>query len=743
MLTEHSKFNRTGNVANLISGNYSAVDGLNKIYPTLNYSINFYPLYQDDGYWNTSNTSLSDFDKFQQNYSQFSNFSTYTAASKLNVFSLAGNISQSNNYKKLAWSDGQMVLNELVIGSPKFETLGFDRLYTTVPSQFHAVSFVGKYSSDSGFTLMPSTNSQMNLWANGDINLNNGESGAIHNLDIKESSFSNQQAPHILNSQDDLYLIKESYASGSKAHFIGSTKDSSNVSNSSSFQIVSLRDIVGSDTDKLEYPQYTLNLSKTATILAGRDIVRLGFAIQNRNAGDITLLQAGRDIRDTTSINDCTPSTEKCIVHLLTGPGILKFAAGRDIDLGNKSGIVTRGNSDNPFLPEGGASILITTAGLSPNLENWKRYLQEMLGKEDANITDFEKFKDAIRNPVLTKSNQSKEVDLAQMSNEQKNISFFSAISSMSATEKNKLFFQALNEASLLRDAKTQKINLSYFDELITGLFPGLNKDSLVGNLSSQSSQIKTEQGGSIDMFTPSGSIYAGLTQQSEKGVNRPSNQGLFTLNGGDINALVSKDFLVNQGRVFTLGGGDITLVSQYGNLEAGKGAKTASSAPPPLIVVSTNGSVSVDFSGSIAGSGIATLSTHPGQPPSSIYAVAPRGYFDAGDAGVRSTGEVKINAPQVRNADNITAAAGISNSQAPAVVAPPAPPPPPPPAASNTADDAKKTLAGGANPNNNLANLSVELLGFGDTAAGSAGAAASSSNSKQKDKEEEDKEKN
>jgi len=135
--------------------------------------------------------------------------------------------------------------------------------------------------------------------------------------------------------------------------------------------------------------------------------------------------------------------------------------------------------------------------------------------------------------------------------------------------------------------------------------------------------------------------------------------------------------------------------------------------------VVATDGSVSVDFSGSIAGSGIATLSTHPGQPPSSIYAVAPRGYFDAGDAGVRSTGEVKINAPQVRNADNITAAAGISNSQAPAVVAAPAPPPPPPPAASNTADDAKKTLAGGANPNNNLANLSVELLGFGDASAG------------------------
>jgi hypothetical protein len=45
--------------------------------------------------------------------------------------------------------------------------------------------------------------------------------------------------------------------------------------------------------------------------------------------------------------------------------------------------------------------------------------------------------------------------------------------------------------------------------------------------------------------------------------------------------------------------------------------------------------------------------------------------------------------------------------------------------------------LAGGSNSNNNLANLSVELLGFGDTSTGSEG---SSKNSKDK---EEDKEKN
>jgi len=201
--------------------------------------------------------------------------------------------------------------------------------------------------------------------------------------------------------------------------------------------------------------------------------------------------------------------------------------------------------------------------------------------------------------------------------------------------------------------------------------------------------------------------VYAGLTMG--KPGSKPSNQGLFTVRGGDINALVKNDFLVNQGRVFTLGGGDITLVSQFGNLEAGKGAKTASSAPPPLIVIGKDGSITVDVSGSVAGSGIATLSTKPGQPI--------------------------INSLQVRNADNIAASSGVSNAQAATVVAAPAAPPAPAAASSNTGDDAKKSMAN-TNTGTALANLSVELLGFGDASAGTGGQSGGSD----KDKDEKDK---
>jgi hypothetical protein len=311
-------------------------------------------------------------------------------------------------------------------------------------------------------------------------------------------------------------------------------------------------------------------------------------------------------------------------------------------------------------------------------------------------------------------------------------------LESLTAPEQNKRTFEILNNASLLRQSGN-KLDLTYFDGLIASLFPSLGSLSPVGNLSNHSSQIKTEQGGSIDIFTPTGSVFAGLTMG--KPVSKPSNQGLFTVRGGDINALVTKDFLVNQGRVFTLGGGDITLVSQFGNLEAGKGAKTASSAPPPLIVIGKDGSVSVDVSGAVAGSGIATLSTKLGQAISDVNAVAPRGYVDAGDAGIKSTGSSNFNTQKLLNADNITAGSGFSNAQAAVtVVAAPPPPPPPPPAASNAGDDAKKTLAS-TNTSIALANLSVELLGFGDVSAGTAGQSSGSSTSGSgKDKNEKDK---
>ncbi len=47
-------------------------------------------------------------------------------------------------------------------------------------------------------------------------------------------------------------------------------------------------------------------------------------------------------------------------------------------------------------------------------------------------------------------------------------------------------------------------------------------------------------------------------------------------------------------------------------------------------------------------------MQTIPGAPVGSVYLVAPRGTVDAGDAGIRVSGNLYVAAAQVLNADNI-----------------------------------------------------------------------------------------
>ena len=130
------------------------------------------------------------------------------------------------------------------------------------------------------------------------------------------------------------------------------------------------------------------------------------------------------------------------------------------------------------------------------------------------------------------------------------------------------------------------------------------------------------------------------------------------------------------------------------------------------IITIDANGSVSVDASASIAGSGIATFVTGPNQHAGDVFLIAPRGVVDAGDAGVRSGGSIKVNATVVLNADNFASANGTSGV-APAVSAPALGGVSAPSSATSQTDSAAKSLG-----ENKLADanktLSVEVLGYG-----------------------------
>jgi hypothetical protein len=450
----------------------------------------------------------------------------------------------------------------------------------------------------------------------------------------------------------------------------------------------------------------TLRSPKAVEILAGRDIVNFGFKVQHLSEDDVSTITAGRDFVDSTY------ATLSPVRHFLSGPGRLDITAGRDIDLGTSGGIVTRGNLENPNLPDSGASINLV-AGAEADYANFVRQFLLVgdlpLPDQSALIAYMRKLDPSLMQDLTVETALTlfKELPTIQ------SMAFLNARKPLL----NDIFFQKLRVAS--GATGDSALDLPTFDAIIAGLYP--ESEITGGNINVFGSQIKTARGGSINIFAPGGSVQAGLAEKpawvkaalnSDKTFE--SNLGIYTIAGGNLQSLVKTDFLVNQGRVFTLGGGDITLVSQYGNIDAGKGAKTSQSTPPPLIRTDANGNTVVDISASISGSGIATLRTSPDVLASSVYPIAPRGIFDAGDAGIRSTGSVNIVAQTVLNANNISAAGGVSGAKTTdtsglgGAVAAPA-------STQQTKTDGFNSAA--TADSNAASNLTVELISYGDAA--------------------------
>ena len=147
-----------------------------------------------------------------------------------------------------------------------------------------------------------------------------------------------------------------------------------------------------------------------------------------------------------------------------------------------------------------------------------------------------------------------------------------------------------------------------------------------------------------------------------------PADLGILALGDGAIEGFADQSFIVNQSRILTLEGGDIILWASNGNIDAGRGAKSASAAPPPIIQTDANGHVVINASNTVTGSGIGQLVSTPGKKAGLVNLIAPKGAVDAGDAGIRVAGNLNIAAVIVIGAGNITVggtATGVPVSEA------------------------------------------------------------------------------
>jgi len=185
---------------------------------------------------------------------------------------------------------------------------------------------------------------------------------------------------------------------------------------------------------------------------------------------------------------------------------------------------------------------------------------------------------------------------------------------------------------------------------------PGSAADPYDGSLNLTYSQVYSIAGGNISLLVPGGSLNVGLASPpSGSGTIKPPSQlGIVAQGYGDVNIYSKSDVNVNSSRIFTLGGGNIVIWSNEGNIDAGNGAKTSLSLPPPTFAVDDKGNQVLVFNAAVAGSGIRTISTGADQPLGNVNLIAPIGAVDAGDAGIGAAGNINVAAATVIGASNI-----------------------------------------------------------------------------------------
>ncbi|WP_208227043.1 filamentous haemagglutinin family protein [Brenneria izadpanahii] len=190
--------------------------------------------------------------------------------------------------------------------------------------------------------------------------------------------------------------------------------------------------------------------------------------------------------------------------------------------------------------------------------------------------------------------------------------------------------------------------------EAIAALFPTADADgksiAYGGDvLAYGGAGIHTNVGGDIQVLTPGGAQTYGV-----EGAVPPATAGLITQGQGNIQLYSLGSILLGQSRIMTTFGGDILAWSDEGDINAGRGSKTTLVYTLPRRVYDQWGNVALSPTVPSTGAGIATLNPIPEVPAGDVDLVAPLGTIDAGEAGIRVSGNVNIAALRVVNAENI-----------------------------------------------------------------------------------------
>jgi len=607
-------------------------------------------------------------------------FFTYSDASAIDLSSVGGKVTLQNDTDRLA------------LGSLTSESKFAASIY---PGTLKATAFSGDISIERSFKMYPAARGQLELLAAN--NISTGAGGGFVDINMSDADpalLPNPQIPASVMSGSDTTADARFDPRG-RAELIHAAVPV-HASDTVPVRVVAEHGNIAFRRGN-ELRLYT---PKAAVIKAGGDIRDFTFKGQNLRDDDITVIHAGRDIRFRSPRNPVGGLANVDYQIELAGPGELQLLAGRSIDLGSSNGVSTIGGLFNPALGSGGANIIVQT-GLAGKMDVeafMARYLDSGSYKLDIGGRDPE-----------ASLAYFKTLPIERQRRELLKILF------------NEIRQSASAAAAESDEAKRARQYKRGFDAIQT-LFPDKEYQ---GDLKLFFSKIKTLDGGDIDITVPGGLVNAGLAV-AFTGAKDASELGIVVQREGDLNAFVKGDFQVNESRVFTMDGGDIVIWSAEGDIDAGRGAKAAISAPPPITTFDEEGNQKTIFPPIVSGSGIQAIVSTPDKPEGSVILAAPKGVVNAGEAGIRG-GQVVIAATAVIGASNIQASQGT-------VGVPTAPPPPVVPAGvDNSATGAAKQATDQANvggsgdgqqaqsgqAKSGLSVITTEVIGFGNCSVG------------------------
>ena len=606
------------------------------------------------GITNTSRASMSSLQGAQTGFASLPiisareevYFNSYSDDSSLNLLAL-GDVNLQNRLNGTS-------LDGRAFASDMNDALVF------YPASLDVTSFDGDINVLRTFAMTPSSQGNLSLLANDNLTGLDVEqpSVAVYMLDFETTQISQLHAP-VNDMLSNEGLVFSDALNDSGGFDFASTP--LHINNNMPVRIIAREgDIrVGDDARAFFFA-----LPKQAEMIAGRDIRGVGLVNQHLDEDDVTLVQAGRDIRyiDSRSTVGASGSEIDYMGIKTGGPGMLQVLAGRQINLGDRQGIVVEGDTRNAGLrriSEQGADLYVM-AGLGEqgaDLQSFFDYLfpadvdvsqldyaAELIGfvstKTQQNIVDFNVALDVFRQ--MPSSEQRAFLTTAFF--REIAVSAQRAAAELSPSRRDdvaKLIAAQGNAGRLNEDeqaSRNDRLGYSRGLQAIETLFPGTivdqspaqgvtrddDVDTLIsagqiyqmpvinpaysGDIALTSSVIKAQdQGSDVLIAAPGGLVNVGLSVADGDADDR----GIIARGDGNIGIFAHNDVSVNESRIQALSGGDIVIWSSKGNVDAGRGATTLRNVPPPVTVINPNtGEPETVTNVTVQGSGIRATSS-------------------------------------------------------------------------------------------------------------------------------------